>query len=487
MTAKRAGMVIVVVVVAVVLGVVWQKGFRERPQALADDSMETYFKYGSIGAEAGAGIPYWLWFILPKMFPDYLPTPGGWAALGFSWEPGQELPVGFSKKTIGYERVGINCALCHTARVRRPGQAVAELYAGGPAATVDILGYQRFLFACASDPRFTSSNILRALSQVVELSWLERLQYRFVLIPKTRKALLKQQAAFAWTKARPDWGRGRIDPFNPVKLSMLDVPVGDTIGNSDMQPIWRLAPKVQGKMAFHWDGLNTDFTEVILSSALGDGASRQSLPVDKLKALGDWLQTLKPPTFRDLFEVDAVLAQRGEAIFAEHCHRCHGGEHTGAVLPLTDAAWGEGIEGNPAGPLYTDPRRAQMWTEAAASAYNAYGDGEAWDFTHFRATGGYVNVSLEALWLRAPYLHNGSAPYLAELLELPEHRTKRFYRGHDVYDPERMGFVSEGPEAERLGSLHDTSQPGNSNQGHLWGTHLPDAEKRQLLEYLKTL
>jgi hypothetical protein len=71
-------------------------------------------------------------------------------------------------------------------------------------------------------------------------------------------------------------------------------------------------------------------------------------------------------------------------------------------------------------------------------------------------------------------------------LELPEHRAKRFYRGHDMYDPERMGFVSEGPEAERLGNLHDTAQPGNSNQGRLWGTLLPDAEKRQLLKQLKT-
>ncbi len=141
MGANRKGLtiLIVVIVLAVVLGGIgWNRFFRERPQKLADDTMETYFKYGSIGTENDAGIPYWLWLILPKMFPEYLPAPGGWAALGFSWEQSQELPMGFSKKTIGFERVGINCALCHVTRVRVPGSAVPHFYVGGPASSADI-------------------------------------------------------------------------------------------------------------------------------------------------------------------------------------------------------------------------------------------------------------------------------------------------------------------------------------------------------------
>jgi mono/diheme cytochrome c family protein len=496
MAAKRTGLIIlsIVIVLAVVLGgIAWNWFLRERPQVLADDTMETYFKYGSIGTENSSGIPYWLWLILPKMFPEYLPGPGGWAALGFSWEPGVELPVGFSKKTIGFDRVGINCALCHVSRVRRPGEAVPHMLVGGPSNTVDILGYQRFLFACASDPRFTARHILQALAEVVDLSSLDRWQYRFFLIPAARKALRKQKAQFAWTDTRPDWGRGRIDPFNPVKVSILNVPVGDTIGNSDMEAIWHLGPRVDGHMAFHWDGLNTDVTEVLLSSALGDGATPKSLPISKLKGLETWAKALKPPSFQVFFkgqvEVDQTLAAAGRPIYEQHCARCHsfGGEQTGKVLPLADEAWGKGVEGNPAGPLYTDPHRAQMWTRQAAEAYNAYGRRYDLNFKKFRSTGGYVNVPLDAIWIRAPYLHNGSVPYLSELLEPPERRTKSFYRGSDLYDPTRMGFVSEGDEAERLGSRHDISEPGNSNQGLLWGTHLSDAEKRQLLEYLKTL
>lgn len=492
MAVKRTSLIILVGVIALAVGlggIVWNRFFRERPQAFADHTMETYFKYGSIGTENNAGIPYWLWLILPKMFPDYLPGPGGWTALGFYREAGQEVPVGFSKKTIGVDRVGINCAACHVSQVRRPGEAVPHIYLGGPGNTVDILGYQRFLFACASDPRFTSHHILKALAEVVDLPFLDRLQYRYMLIPATRKALLREKAQFAWTNTRPDWGRGRVDPFNPVKVAFLKVAVGDTIGNAEIPPIWNLDQRDEGKLALHWDGLNSDLTEVFLSSALGDGATLKSLPVHKLQELQDWAKTLKPPSFQALFEIDHTLAALGQPIFEQHCARCHrfGGEQTGKALPLTNEAWGEGLEGNPAGPLYTDPHRLGVWTPETLEAFAAYADDYAWDFKQFRPTVGYVNVPLDGLWIRAPYLHNGSVPYLTELLELPERRSQIFYRGHDVYDADRMGFVSEGPEAEHLGSRYDTSEPGNSNQGHLWGTHLSDTEKRLLLEYLKTL
>ena len=69
------------------------------------------------------------------------------------------------------------------------------------------------------------------------------------------------------------------------------------------------------------------------------------------------------------------------------------------------------------------------------TAYNAYGAGHAWKFSGFRTTGGYVSVPLEGLWLRAPYLHNGSVPSLVDLLEKTDRRPKVFRRGYDVYDP----------------------------------------------------
>ena len=78
-----------------------------------------------------------------------------------------------------------------------------------------------------------------------------------------------------------------------------------------------------------------------------------------------------------------------------------------------------------------------------------------------------MSVPLDGVWLRAPFLHNGSVPTLDELFA-PETRRARFYRGYNVFDPSRVGFISEGDAAAR-GSLYDTTQPGNSNAGHASG------------------
>jgi hypothetical protein len=51
----------------------------------------------------------------------------------------------------------------------------------------------------------------------------------------------------------------------------------------------------------------------------------------------------------------------------------------------------------------------------------------------------------------------------------------------------KVGFVSEGAEAERVGFRYDTAVVGNNNGGHRWGTTLSQQDKRALVEYLKTL
>jgi hypothetical protein len=78
---------------------------------------------------------------------------------------------------------------------------------------------------------------------------------------------------------------------------------------------------------------------------------------------------------------------------------------------------------------------------------------------------------------------------LEDLLKPRESRPTEFYRGYDVYDPEKVGFIhnlEENPQTGVKLFQYDTSLPGNSNAGHLYGTDLSDAEKRALIEYLKT-
>jgi hypothetical protein len=51
----------------------------------------------------------------------------------------------------------------------------------------------------------------------------------------------------------------------------------------------------------------------------------------------------------------------------------------------------------------------------------------------------------------------------------------------------RVGFVTEvAEEAGRRFFRYDTSIPGNSNAGHLYGVSLPDEDKQAVVEYLKT-
>lgn len=468
----KKNLIAIVLVLAFLLGgsayIGWYSLFREVP--LVYETPEDHFKYGSIGAENNQGIPYWVWLVLPRLFPEKLPQPGGYTALGITWEPGHETPVGFTKKTLGFPRTAINCATCHTATFRKTNNTPPTIIPTGPSSKFDLQGYIRFLSDCANDPRFTSGYLLKAIGTEYELSWLDKLLYRFIVIPQTRKELLRQQKEFAWMDTRPNWGAGRIDPFNPVKFRTLGLALDNTIGNSDMMPIWN--QKQHKGFALHWDGLETSLTETVQTGAIGDGATRKSIDLDGLERVQQYITQLDPPKFP--FEIDRSLADKGKPIFEQSCAACHafGGKRTGTVIPLVE--------------IGTDRHRLDMWTQEAADTYNDYAEGYAWDFDQLRKTDGYVAVSLDGLWLRAPYLHNGSVPSLTDLFEKPENRTPLFYRGYDVYDPKTVGFIAQGPEAKRLGFKYETQIVGNSNQGHLYGTDLSQNEKKALIEYLKT-
>jgi hypothetical protein len=101
------------------------------------------------------------------------------------------------------------------------------------------------------------------------------------------------------------------------------------------------------------------------------------------------------------------------------------------------------------------------------------------DVTRFRP--GAQRRGLAGVWARSPYLHNGSIRTMQELLMPPAERAKTFHRGTRVYDTTQLGYVDDGVY------LLDTTTPGNSNTGHDYGTDLSNEQKRELIDYLKTL
>jgi len=458
-----------VFLVLVLLGAVgWYKLLREEPLPYTSDV--DYFKYGSVGVEANSGLPFAVWTVLPEVFGDLIDRKGGYAAFGFVQEPDRALPIGLPVETVGFPRVGLNCGLCHVGSVREQATAPRRILIGAPNSTLDLQRYFRFLFAAASDDRFEPDVLIPAIERRQAVTLLDRLLLRFLIIPQLRDGLKEQKRQLWWMDTVPDWGPGRVDPFNPAKVQLVHLPWDGTIGAARMVPLWNW--NARKNFGLHRDGLNTSLTEIFLNSGIGNGASNRSIRRVELERLQKWVGELKPPPYP--FAIDRALLERGEALYRQHCADCHafGGAKTGQPIPIDEVG--------------TDRHRFDSWTTQARDGFNGLDDYD-WRYTHFRKTSGYMAQAHDGLWARAPYLHNGSVPSLADLLRPPAERPVTFVVGYDVYDQQRVGFVSDGAEGRAEGRMFDTRLPGNGNGGHTFGTGLPEADRQALIEYLKTL
>lgn len=201
-----------------------------------------------------------------------------------------------------------------------------------------------------------------------------------------------------------------------------------------------------------------------------------------------------PPPYP--FPVDRGRAARGKAVFAKNCQGCHG------TYP-TDAC---GL------PIYKAPRWIPIETVQTDTDRLAGNDAH---FRHLVETSplcdlirltdrgcGYFAPRLVGIWARFPYLHNASVPNVAALLTPPEDRP-RVFSLRDAgeacrFDQELLGLTipqrgsCEESDLERKAEcdrrdVYDTWRIGHYSQGHRFGTNLPDEQKRNLIEYLKTL
>ena len=113
-----------------------------------------------------------------------------------------------------------------------------------------------------------------------------------------------------------------------------------------------------------------------------------------------------------------------------------------------------------------------------------------------RPAPGYIAPPLDGIWATAPFLHNGAVPTLDTLLDSPRRPTywTRSFESDD-FDPQGVGWRyraldtgKDGDHAEALRKrIYDTTRPGYSNAGHTFGDVLDPAQRRALIEYLKTL
>jgi hypothetical protein len=239
------------------------------------------------------------------------------------------------------------------------------------------------------------------------------------------------------------------------------------------------------------------------SAAFGTGAFPPTLDLKQMARIEQWLLYKEPPKYP--FPINGQLSAQGEKLYAQYCANCHGrngrdfnGEYVGDIVPIDK--------------IGTDRHRLDSYTEELAAVQNTLYAGYPWRFSHFRKTFGYVNLPLDGVWLRAPYLHNGSVPTLRDLLNPGAERPAVFYRGYDVFDQAKVGFVSDvnrfdderrskdesdnprkyfrfDTQVKPGGTTPRDRNEGNSNVGHEgweYGTMLSAAEKDAIVEYLKT-
>jgi mono/diheme cytochrome c family protein len=196
-----------------------------------------------------------------------------------------------------------------------------------------------------------------------------------------------------------------------------------------------------------------------------------------------YLSSIEPPKYP--FPIDRDLARAGAQAFSRVCAQCHGTYGDGGKYPEKLVAIDE---------VGTDRVRLDALTPAHRDAY-----GQSW-FAHFgkldnlKDPGGYVAPPLDGIWASAPYFHNGSVPTLWHVLH-PSERPVIWKRQGKAYDQNRVGPAIEALDALptditagwQRREYFNTRAFGKSAAGHIFPDELTAAEKRAVLEYLKTL
>src|SRR3954468_2965133 len=473
------------------------------PKWSADDL--DFFLHGSMSTEV---VPERVLRAFMKIYPDLFPA-SDLAYLGLIPDPGFGWPIGFSRKAEvkhlgGLSAVGINCASCHVAQINSSGSKEplrilgatshfnVEAFFGSVIVstfkTSEPGSMKLFLGAYFSNPAldaaweaqqakitetmaanpFGGKNVAAGDLNQIAPGDLEMAPDAADL-PKVAHSMLKLfhniRAALHVPdqppeKAPPASGPGRNDAFGILAASLLNKP--QPYAPTKFGLVW----DVDKRTWVHWDGNTKSPIARNLLASLGLGAplhgKRADMDFAVVKRQTDLSESIRPPKYP--LSVDQAAAKRGAVHFDSKCASCHGGpESDKRLYSIADVG--------------TDPRRAEVFSDKQAEGFNKFlAELEAVGYEPpkefgVRSTGKYWAATLNGVWARSPYLHNGAVRTMQELLTAPPQRAKNFHRGSQEYDSAQMGYTDSGVY------VFDTEGEGNSNSGHDYGTKLSAEEK----------
>jgi hypothetical protein len=360
------------------------------------------------------------------------------------------LPLGF---VVRKKQLALNCLACHTGQVR------GERVLGLPNRDIDLRGF----FVDAAQTVSLAGAAMRLGASILGPE-------RGLISP-----LGIESFALAFRNRDMD-----LIPF-PANFQRFPEAMAGA-------PAWW---NVKYKTHIFADGvipLNPRFFATVTAGPLASGAAfRAQEP--KLDEIFELIRSSQPPRFPGA--IDPQLAGRGRTVFENTCAKCHGsyddaGElvnYPNRIIPL-DRVGTDPARVNPPG----FSRALEFYVNSWIGETNA---------VEPRAPEGYLAPPLRGIWATAPYLHNGSVPTLTALLNSQERPTLwKVSADSGAYDLDRVGLVFEvlpsapadlSVDASEASRVYDSRKNGRGNQGHTFPDRLTPEEKRQVLEYLKTL
>jgi mono/diheme cytochrome c family protein len=408
------------------------------------------------------GIPYSLYSAAFGAAPENLRLPG---------RTGHNATLPYSQTAFvtksGVEVVSANCLLCHAA----------------------VLNNQVVVGLGAHDGDFTTdqSQYIDAAEQLVtkpdEKLEMQKFASRIDAIsPYTQTLTVGVNPADAIAAIL-------FSHRDPKTLAWSDTPLlmppPAIVVPVDVPPWWRMAKK--NVMFYNASGRGDHARIMMTASTLCTDSVDEAQAIDAYFAdVEAFITSLKPPAWP--WTVDSGLAAQGKVVFDANCAECHGSYGDGGVFPN---------ELVPVDDVGTDGTLSIGGTQFADRFVNWFNTSFYGQTARLDPQPVYIAPPLDGIWATAPYLHNGSVPTLAALLDSksrPKYWTRDF-ADSTAYDQAAVGWkftpVDHGQADETNAAakvkIYDTTLLGYGNGGHQYGDALTDGDRAALLEYLKTL